>query len=1450
MNNALLIVQESSDSQKIFFQQIARALDLEVCKFKDKKGNIPLEKDAYIIASWGVSLQELEEVALSIKSIIQDAPLFWLNEYTQDEEVREQTGLSVCDGFIVSYDMFDTIQQMSKIEDMFDLTKIHGLIINQKSNLNYSPKKPKRRDFSPEVFTIPKGVDLDHEGYFSFVTAQGCSRRCHHCAILSKEGFRKRAKVDDLIKYLQDLNEQKGYRKFHLVDQTINDSKEYFQSFLEKVIELKLGYSFKLSMTFEEMGENLFNLMVEAGVKTVTLPLFSGSDRVNYHNNISDRMTVIKKNLTRFSQCGIKVHLKSYVGLPHEEYGDFFQTLQFLESHSRYIDQITSIEPAILEPNSFFYRRHSENKIAISPGVYNSFVREESDHLNDYGARLEKAHFLQKKMKSLGLYQKDISSNYSDENINQKYAEFKKSKVDIALVTCPPWGYLNPPAGIAKLSSYLRSKDKIAQVFDFNVKFYSVYEELQRLWHVENKSYWSNDITFDVILHLYEDDIEEAVESILKSNTKLIGFSAVDPKERMTIEFIRRLRERDSELTIILGGPVCGTTEYRNIFRDKLGQHGVNLYAIGEGEETLMDILRNYEQQKPLEGILGTCHLDKDLNWVFAEKRQFINLLDMPITTFEEFDLSDYNCQELIIEWSRGCIGTCAFCKAKVLDGMFRNYSPEHIVESLRYYSEVLKIQDYTICDLAFNGNWKMLEKVADLLIEANLDIRLKAQGIPRRQMKLPLLQKFKKAGFVEIQWGIESGSDKVLKAMDKSWMFTIEEAQEVVRNCHLAEIRTYMFCIVGFPTEEEEDFQMTYDFIDRNSEYLDMVKSVNGLHIITDTPVHHKAEEFGLVLPEENYHYLWSMPGNTHEIRQDRTKRLLELIKVKGLACIETNLLEGRQFELLKDYKEKYIPMDERVDFLVRDINTLIDYRMNAQEEWTQSIDVRGEFLQNNRDLIGVFHGKKSLTTPDIVEIDLSNNCNFKCVGCWCHCDHLKELKTPAQLRKKRLPLDTLQRLIKDLAESGTKIIQLAGPGEPFTHPDIMDIIRYIKGNGLELHIITNFSYITFEIAQELMDLKVDQITASVWAGSDEVFEKTHPDTKKSTFHKIKEAMTFIGNNKKYNQYPRIKIYNVINKYNCNDIEAMVDFGLEVRADTMEFTAVDTVEGKTDFLSLSLEDVLSIEEQFKRVSERATYPDPPGWKHLKNLTKEQREEHYELHAKFFTDLGDYQGFEYEEVNKVMTCKAGLSNERMDHDPQDVCANIFYFPQSACTSCKLQPECEIDPKTFSVKTRFFSVLGYGTFIRRAKLSAMERERKQELIGQQEAELKQSSTKRDARALDLLPKTPMVDSIPCTIGWTYSRITTDGDVIGCCKGYNKTLGNLYENNFLYIWNDHPMQEFRYKGKNFNKSDSYFDEIGCYKACDNVGHNMNIYRRIKALKPRERKWLEEEAKLIRP
>lgn len=1429
MNLGILIFGELPASMEARLLKSSRVLEFPLLRIRAQNIQIKQARDIYIFASWGQSLEDLIKVSKSIKTQIGDTPLLWLNELCLDNVTRDKIPVSDVDGFLDFSELEAVFQDLILLRDLLKIVEVPGVTINQKSKATFlTPRHSTRREFPPLLEEPEPKPTLDFSGHYQLLPALGCSQRCVHCSILSREGFRRKMKPSVLLERMGELYHQSKIRKFHLVDHEFNDDLSDLRMLCEGIIDKGLEIEWKTGFLFRPMNENLFNLLKESGLKEVTLPLFSGSDHVLYKNHMAERRETIRKNLKQLHSVGIKTQLIIYVGAPGESFSDYFKTVEFLGEIQPFITQVQAVKTIRIEPNSFLDRRQAERKISVDPGHPDTWVEQEADHLNDPRNRDLKKAYLQKQLIQRGIYAKASPDKMDLSEIEKRRTEYEKSKADIILVNCPPWGYLNPPVGIAKLSSYLRNKGYKTALFDFNVGFYLKYEEMQRLWHVENKSYWSSDLTFDIIRYIYDRDIDEAVEAILQIPCNRIGFSCVDPKERMTIEFIKRLRERAGDLKIILGGPVCGTSEYRDIFFDKLGPGGVDSYVVGEGEDTLVEILELLDKGQPISGIAGTVEPDEDGNWHFAPTRPKVDLWNAPITTYEEFDLQDYTCRELIVEWSRGCIGTCTFCKAKVLDGKFRSYSPEHVVESLKYYVENYGIRDFTVADLAVNGNWKLLDQICDAIVESGLEIRISAQGIPRRQMNRKVLDNMKRAGFVEIQWGVESGSDKVLKAMDKDWMFTIDEAQQVIRDSYLSGIKTCMFCMVGYPTEEDEDFKMTYDFIDRNAEYLDMVKSVNSLHIITDTPVHHLAKQYGLELPAQNYHYLWSMPGNTHDIRQDRVKQLLELIKVKDLECRETNYLEGRQFVLMEDYKTTYIPMDERVDLLRKDINTLIDYRMNQQETWEDDQNPREEFLRQNIDLIGVYHGQVAFTAPGVAEIDLSNNCNFNCVGCWCHCDHLQELKTPAQRKKHSLDFSTITSLIKDLAESGTKTIQLAGPGEPFTHPQIMDIIRYIKGNGLELQIITNFSFITLEIAQELMDLKVDQITCSLWAGSEEAFVKTHPNQTAKTFHKIKEVLTFIGNNKKYNYFPRIKIYNVISSLNAFDLENMVNFGLEVRADTMEFTVVDTVPGKTEFLALSNEDLALIESAFEQITKRATYPDPPGRKHLEGLNAEQMEEHYEVNSKFFTDIGDYQGFDYEPVNKVMTCKAGLSNERMDHDPFQRCANIFFFNPETCKSCKFKTDCQIDPNEYSIKTRFFAVLGFGSFIRRARQSVMERNQIQ---------------KNKDSAPSLLPETPFVDTLPCTIGWTYTRVTTDGNVIPCCKGYEKPLGNLYENHFKHIWGDQPYQEFRFKAKNIKKSDLYFQEIGCYKACDNVGHNLEIFKRMNRLKPREKKWLEE-------
>ena len=103
---------------------------------------------------------------------------------------------------------------------------------------------------------------------------------------------------------------------------------------------------------------------------------------------------------------------------------------------------------------------------------------------------------------------------------------------DILLVTLPPWGVENPPIGLGCLDSYVRERGLKPRVYDFNIYFHNTVDNAyKRLWHVENKNYWSNDKTFPVLCELFKEQMDFAVGQILSCDTNLIGFSVVDPKD-------------------------------------------------------------------------------------------------------------------------------------------------------------------------------------------------------------------------------------------------------------------------------------------------------------------------------------------------------------------------------------------------------------------------------------------------------------------------------------------------------------------------------------------------------------------------------------------------------------------------------------------------------------------------------------------------------------------------------------------------------------------------------------------------------------------------------------------------------------------------------------------------------------------------------------------------------
>lgn len=180
-------------------------------------------------------------------------------------------------------------------------------------------------------------------------------------------------------------------------------------------------------------------------------------------------------------------------------------------------------------------------------------------------------------------------------------------------------------------------------------------------------------------------------------------------------------------------------------------------------------------------------------------------------------------------------------------------------------------------------------------------------------------------------------------------------------------------------------------------------------------------------------------------------------------------------------------------------------------------------------------------------------------------------------------LSFEVIERVLNELKELGTKEIYMAGGGEPTMHPKIFAIWKLIKDLGMTLYVNTNFVQLSNkEMICRIIDTGVDHFTVSVWAGSSEVYLATHPNRRAEDFFAIRDSLTLLNSLKKSKPY--IKIYNVISRYNYQDFHRMLEFCLQTNCESVEFTLVDTIPGKTDILLLQEEERRWLYEQCEEV--------------------------------------------------------------------------------------------------------------------------------------------------------------------------------------------------------------------------------------------------------------------------
>ncbi len=444
----------------------------------------------------------------------------------------------------------------------------------------------------------------------------------------------------------------------------------------------------------------------------------------------------------------------------------------------------------------------------------------------------------------------------------------------IALINCPAWDVEFPPYQIALLSAELYQKGFNVRCFDFNRDFYYLTKQDTYLWNFSNLySFWQSEDNIKKLFDTRKNIIDNFILSIQPYD--IIGVSVQSLNYTFSIALARAIKEVSPEKIIIAGGPEC----FYNFNADFLmSKYCFDAICSGEGDVAFPELLNKIANN--IDWNTAGFFIKKESGYFDCGNRSLVrDLNDLP---FANYEFLDKKIDKVAISTSRGCINHCNFCQEKAHWSRYRWRSAESIIEEIVLLKKKFPCLNFVYFnDSLVNGHMREFERFCDLMIMKNIGVNWGGHILVRKEMTKEFLKKMSKAGAQRLNYGIESGSDKVLKLMNKT--FTSELALKVLRDTKAARISFSVNLVVGHPAETEEEFSRTYGFFKQIKELTDCIH-INPCLILKGNGLFINHTKWGIVLPA-NYVTEWYLADGTNniQIRLDRVKALLQE-KDKGL--------------------------------------------------------------------------------------------------------------------------------------------------------------------------------------------------------------------------------------------------------------------------------------------------------------------------------------------------------------------------------------------------------------------------------------------------------------------------------------------------------------------------------------------------------------------------------------
>lgn len=302
---------------------------------------------------------------------------------------------------------------------------------------------------------------------------------------------------------------------------------------------------------------------------------------------------------------------------------------------------------------------------------------------------------------------------------------------------------------------------------------------------------------------------------------------------------------------IVIGGPSAGISG-----KEMLGYFDLEYAVCGDGETVMSEFVNRIESLQAPDGLKGLI-IRRERTVIQDNGPSRVQDLDsLPFPNLPRYiNLDQYRRfgSPLLVQTKRGCAFKCSYCTYNQIEGKeYRLRNPALVADEIEILVKQTGISHIEFADSIFNVPLSHAKSVLHAVINKKLELKLHTMGLTPAAVDEELLDLMKRAGFNEVDIGVESLCDKILESLSKN--FKLADVITTAKLLKRKKIPSTWFVILGSPAETRETVLESLNKLGEIISGWDLVFISTGVRVYNGSPFAHDMIKNNIHCTDDNF--------------------------------------------------------------------------------------------------------------------------------------------------------------------------------------------------------------------------------------------------------------------------------------------------------------------------------------------------------------------------------------------------------------------------------------------------------------------------------------------------------------------------------------------------------------------------------------------------------------------